>query len=213
MNITLVNQQTELLVSNGHRVLQIHRFGDDEFTHVSRLEKWADLPLSAKVIDMGSGTGEVANIFTEIRPDLKFTLVNISQFQLDYSPYYLSHCCDYCQVPEPDSSFDAVMFCFSIGHSNYMNAMKEAARLLKCGGVLFIYDMVRVSGNNQRMNEVDYAVHDRSMMESSAKKCGFKLDVYIEPSDDGKYGNALFGSAFHCVFGGTIPAIWRFIKC
>jgi SAM-dependent methyltransferase len=132
--------------------------------------------------------------------------------QLDYADQdYPAHCCDFCDVPEKDQSFDAAMFCFSIGHANHAKAIVEAKRLLKPGGVLFIYDMVRVSGSNAAMIDVDYAVYDKEFMVKVAS--GFALDFYMEPSDSGQYGREILGDGFNTVFQGTIPAIWRFTKC
>lgn len=214
MNISLVDQQTKVLIELGHRIFQIHRFADGEVAHIRRLERWSDFPYGASVIDMGSGTGEVSKLMYSIRPDLKFCLVNISQLQLDYSPPEMSsHCCDFCNVPEIDKKFDGVMFCFSIGHSDTNDAMREAYRLLKSGGVLFIYDMVRISGSNNSMNFVEYHVDSRIDMEHIAGDNGFKLDFYMEPQDNGQYGKSVLDDEYETIFNGTIPAIWRFIKC
>jgi len=211
MNLDAVDEQTKLLVNSGHRVFQIHRFAKDEKSHLVRLERWAELPKDAKVLDMGSGVGEVAKVFTKLRPDLKFYLVNLSGMQLSYSKEFPCHCCSFLNVPEQDESFDAVLFCFSIGHENVEIALKEAHRLLKNNGILFIYDMVRIFGNNDNMESVAYEVNSKEAMKKAAQ--GFKLDFYLEPTDDGKYGKSVLGDAFGYVFNGTIPAIWRFVKC
>jgi ubiquinone/menaquinone biosynthesis C-methylase UbiE len=212
MNMELVNTLTHLMVGAGHRIFQVHRFANSEYEHIKRLEKWADFPLNAKVIDMGCGVGHQAKLFNQSRPDLSFCLVNISQVQLDYADQdYPAHCCDFCNIPEEDQSFDAAMFCFSIGHADHAKAIAEAKRLLKPGGVLFIYDMVRVSGSNAAMIDVDYAVYDKEFMVKAAR--GFALDFYMEPSDSGQYGREILGDGFNTVFQGTIPAIWRFTKC
>jgi ubiquinone/menaquinone biosynthesis C-methylase UbiE len=213
MNLEAVDQQTHFLVAAGHRVLQIHRFAASEREHVARLERWADFPPSAMVIDLGSGTGEVARIFNVLRPDLTFCLVNISQVQLAYSPASMKqHCCDFRSVPEPDGSFDAAMFCFSIGHADLSEALREAARLLRPGGILFIYDMARVNGDNSSMACVEYEVHARDTVEQAARAAGFSRDFYMEPHDDGEYARAVIGDAYEQVFAGTIPAIWRFVR-
>jgi len=214
MNLEKIDELTPGLVGRGCRVFQAHRFAESDFAHVSRLERWAELPLYSKVIDMGCGVGEVARIFNRLRPDLTFCLVNLSQVQLGYAdPMHRRHCCDYCNVPEPDGSFDAAFFLFSIGHEAARPALSETARLLRVGGVLFIYDMVRVSGDNETMRGlIEYEVNSRQAMEAAAQKCGFVSDFYMEPFDDGSYGSSLFGTEFDRFFSGTIPAIWRFVK-
>lgn len=202
MNIGLVEQQTRALVAGGYRVLQAHRFADGEFAHVARLERWAEL--HGRVLDMGSGTGRVSEIMAELNTTLEFTLVNIAdQGPVDYR-------CSFLNVPEHDMSFDGAMFCFSIGHEDNRAALSEAARLLRSGGVLFIYDMVRVAGDDTLMDAVSYHVGSRSEMEAAAKN--FRLDFYMEPVDDGTFARDILGDGAQ-IFAGTIPAIWRFIRC
>ena len=211
INLDQLSESTAILVRNNIKVLQIHRFANDEFNHLKRLERWAELPLGARVADLGCGVGEVARTFKYLRPDLSFCLVNISEAQLLYAdPTMQQYPCSFLDVPEPNESFDAVLFCFSIGHEDQDKAMAEAHRLLKTGGVLFIYDMVRKSGDNETMRDVSYTVWPRSHMESVA--VGFDLDYYMEPSDDGSYGEEILGDDYQKVFNGTVPAIWRFIR-
>ena len=76
---------TDDFVRKNIKVLQIHRFADGEFDHLKRLERWAELPFGARVADLGCGVGEVARIFKQLRPDLSFCLVNISEAQLLYA--------------------------------------------------------------------------------------------------------------------------------
>lgn len=213
MDIDTVDQQTRLLVDAGHRVLQIHRFAKDEAAHVARLERWAEFGHGSRVLDMGSGTGEVARIMQDLRPDLEFTLVNISQAQLDYSPKHMrQHLGSFCNLPMADRSYDAVMFCFSIGHEDKLAALIEASRLLRNGGVVFIYDMARVDGDNSAMNRVHFKVDSASQMMSDAALAGLTLDWYMEPRDNGEYAASVIGDSYPVIFRGTVPAIWRFIK-
>lgn len=213
MDTSLIDSVTADLVSHGHKVFQIHRFADNDYTHVLRLEKWADFKVGSRVIDLGCGVGEVSRIMKEVRRDLSFTLVNISSMQLGYADEcFIKHCCDFCDVPEPDGQYDAAMFLFSIGHSDANKAMQEAFRLLNSNGVLFIYDMARTHGDNKNMDCVSYQVNSKDQMIKAAQDSGFKLDFYLEPCDWGEYGKSLFGDDFYTVFNGTIPAIWRFTK-
>lgn len=211
MNIPLVERQTKILVESGMRLFQIHRFAGSDNDHIERLLQWADFPDGATVADMGCGVGEVAHVMSGMREDLVFVLVNISGLQLEYAPDMKKIQCDFHSVPLAADSLDAVMFCFSIGHGEPRLALNEAHRLLKPGGVLFIYDMVRVSGDNSSMDAVSYKVNDRSAIENDA--VGFSLDFYMEPSDRGGFGHSLLGADYDRIFVGTVPAIWRFIKC
>jgi len=211
INLDQLAAVTDDFVKKNIRVLQIHRFADGEFDHLKRLERWAELPFGARVADLGCGIGEVARTFKQLRPDLSFCLVNISEAQLLYAdPAMQQYACNFLNVPEPDGSFDAVLFCFSIGHEDQDEAMAEARRILRPGGILFIYDMIRKSGNNKIMEDVSYTVWPREHMESAS--IGFDLDYYMEPFDSGSYGEQILGDDYEKFFGGTSPAIWRFTK-
>lgn len=213
-DLKLVESVTPFLVAAGHKVFQFHRFAGSEFSHVKRLERWAEFPHNAKVIDLGCGTGEVARLMAGFRPDIRFTLVNISPVQLLYADKEMvAHCVSFLDVPEDDETFDGAMFCFSIGHEDLSESLKEAARLLKKDGVLFVQDMALCSGNAQNLAALYYEVRTRSEMESKAQSAGFKLDLYCEPQDDGRYGNAVLGNFFNDLTAGVIPAVWRFKRC
>lgn len=192
MNISVVEEHTKTLAAAGIYVLQLHRFAETEVEHVRRLARWAEFP-AGRIIDMGSGTGKVAQIMAEDRPDLNIWLVNIAdQGPCDYK-------CSFLNVPEPDGSFAGAMFCFSIGHEDHRAALWEAARLLRKGGVLFIYDMV--SAVPLELPGMDYHV------EPAISHPAFVLDFYMEPRD--RFGFGLNPEAF----AGTRPAVWRFIRC
>lgn len=195
-------------VAKGHRLYQAHRFSGTDDGHILRLERWAEIPQGADVIDMGCGVGEMARIIGRSRRDINWTLVNISPAQLFYAEdIHRKLCADFHSVPLPDSSFDVALFCFSIGHGHAGLAVAEAYRLLRPRGVLFIYDMVRESGGNDTMADVFYTVNSREDMQRAAD--GFVLDWYMEPQDDGRHIQAIDNPK---VFDGTKPAIWRFIK-
>jgi SAM-dependent methyltransferase len=212
LDLAELAHHTNDMVMSGHRVFQIYRFAPTEKMHLARLLAWAELPFGASVIDMGCGVGEITRQWSLLRPDLSWYLVNISQAQLNYCPYVPQYCGDYCAVPQPDACCDAVLFCFSLGHADRAVALAEACRLLRTGGVLFIYDMILRHGNNSAMASVSYAVDSRTVMEEALAHAGFVPDVYLEPRADGVYGRGVLGKEFDRIFSGTAPAIWRWIK-
>ena len=212
IGLEMIADATHQFVGAGQRVFQAFRFAETDEAHLDRLERWAELPHAARVIDLGSGIGEVARRFQTRRPDLRFFLVNISQAQLAYAPEFPHYCGDFCQVPEPDGSFDAALFCFSIGHAHREHALRSAFRFLRPGGILFIYDMVRVAGDNRGMQSVSYLVEPRGAMEWTAHQVGFVQDLYLEPVDRWRHGEKILGPMFHTIFQGTVPAVWRYVK-
>jgi SAM-dependent methyltransferase len=214
MDIDLINENTQAIVDAGLRVLQIHRFADSDVDHVKYLLNFAKFEKDSYVIDMGSGIGEVARIMKETRPDLDFDLVNISSEQLRFSPRNMPKIlANFLEIPMPDETYDAVMFCFSIGHEDHEKSIGEARRILRTGGVLFIYDMVRVSGSNESMRDVEYSVLPVEEFLDIVESNGFDLTDYERPDEVGKYGIDVLGVEYDRIFNGTEPALWRFIKC
>ena len=42
LNLQTLAEQTSIAVKNNIRVFQIHRFAEDDFSHIQRLERWAE---------------------------------------------------------------------------------------------------------------------------------------------------------------------------
>jgi len=211
LNLKAIAHQTQQAVACGHRVFQIHRFAKTDRDHCLRILHWAEIPDGASVLDIGSGVGAVADYWREVRPDLSISLVNLSHAQLTYSAQP-SCCGDMEHLPYQDQSVDMATFCFSLGHADQMRALQEAARVVRPGGAVFIYDMVRLAGDDAAMHEVAYTVHPRGYIDQCMRRAGFTLDWYCEPHDTGAYGRSVLGEAFASVFHGTIPAMWRGVK-
>lgn len=132
----------EAIERTGTRIFQIHKLATTDRAHVGKLLELFDPPPSARVIDAGCGVGGVAALMAECRPDLDWLLLNISHQQLALCPE------GFCKVagrlddmPLADASADAVMINYAIGHVGLDRAMAEVARVLREGGVLFVYDI------------------------------------------------------------------------
>lgn len=213
MNLERVEAATRLLVENGERLLHLHRFASTEAAHLARLLQWADLPPKARVVDLGCGTGEMARQWSRLRPDLDWTLVNLSPVQLAYVPETMrQYCCDMRQVPEWDESYDAALCCFAIGHEEAREVYSEMARLLVPGGVAFVYDMICATGVHQGVRQLDYTVNTRDAMEAAGREAGLRLDLYLEPTGDTTRWATQVCPEGMPYFVGTAPAIWRWIK-
>jgi methylase of polypeptide subunit release factors len=102
-NLKKIEGATAIMLANGQYILQAHRFDRTDLGHLRKLLEFAQIPYGSRVVDMGSGTGAVARTWSDLRPDLSFALVNISQMQLDCVPKFcVQHCCDMESVPEED---------------------------------------------------------------------------------------------------------------
>jgi len=158
-------------------ILQSHFVGNDPATHVSWLLKQLAPVQGARVIDMGCGTGAVSKRMSELRPDLKFTLVNKDVDQLSLCPtgdaFELLHG-DYLDTNLPAGCADAVMFCFSLWYTSPEFAMGEAARLLRPGGRLLVYETTGGESVDAAFKEqFGFGVHTAESVAGWATKAGF----------------------------------------
>lgn len=142
--IEAIDHATDLSLAKGIRVLQTAFIGGSQAAHVAYLLKLIDPAQGAHIVDAGCGIGEVARLMHEKRPDLTFTLVNISQHQLDHAPQgeaFLSWHADFTRSGLARELADVVMFNSALCQMPINQALSEARRLLKPGGQLFICDL------------------------------------------------------------------------
>lgn len=208
-NLTEIAKATKLLVDCGETIFQAYRFGDNDLHHLWRLLMWADLPKDCNLIDMGCGVGTVTYVWSQFRPDIRTTLVNLSPEQMAYINHPRKHICDMTEVPEPDKTFDAAICLFAIGHCDQGKALKEMARLVKPDGIVFVFDM---TGGTDKIKKLDYNLISRQEMEQRATEAGLTLDLYIEPTDRNEYGKRTLGKDFDVYFFKCKPVIWRWRK-
>ncbi len=190
MDNIAIDKATIAAVSVGAKLLHIHRFGDTTEKHVKQLLEWADFPLSCTVYDMGSGLGELSMRMSEYRDDIKFNLVNLSDEQIRLTPGTVK--LDFTDTKLAKNSIGAAMYIFSIGHANHDKAIKEAARILKSGGILFIYDMI---GDDRAMKELaEYSLLTNEEMQAIASNYGFKLTLFKLPHGDTTEVRSILGN-------------------
>jgi len=197
----------------GGAVLQTHKLADNDRDHAAALLEHFDPPMRAHVLDAGSGVGAVASLMTELRPDLRFSLLNISAAQLELAPGSMVKIHgDFQRMPVADAAFDAVMFNYSLGHGLLDACIGEAARVLRPGGVLFIYDLT-TDDQAHVIPLVGYRPHGRAEVEASAIRHGFTICRVVEnpPTSTADYLR-LFGCGVMERHGldRTWPIIYRF---
>ena len=108
---------------------------------------------SQRVLDAGCGQGGSSFWLAEQRGAFTFGVspvkTQIEKAQRVASERGLERQCqfaeaDYCQVPQPDASFDAVWACESLCHAaDKARFYHEAARLLRPGGRLVVAEYIR----------------------------------------------------------------------
>lgn len=217
MNIDAMNQASARATAAGIRVLNAFLLADTEAAHVARLLELLHPLQGAVVVDAGCGVGEVAKLMAAARPDLDFKLVNLSAEQLAECPAGMERIrADFADMPLGEGSADVVMFNYSLCHADdWGKALREAFRVLKPGGVLFINDMARSSGDNALM-EVALQAHAYApdLIVEAAKRAGFDLNSYVSHAPVVHRLRDVFADRdlYERAFQGVYPATFRLIR-
>ena len=209
---------TDTCLAGNVRVLQLFQCGS-EAEHVARLLHLMDPPLDACIVDVGCGVGEVARLMLETRPDLGFILLNLSGYQLELCPEQMMRLqCDMHDMQLVDACADVVMVNYTLGYADLDKFMAEAARVLKPGGMLFIYDLSSGSrGARDLMREkFSYSLHDEYRVAASAVTAGFRTSPIQYPEASSAHLAPLLDDEYRATMDllGTIakPTVWRFTK-
>ena len=132
----------DILSAEGVELLTYWRLAETEQAHAARLLELLQLPRGARVVDLGSGTGRLATLCRTLRPDLRWTLVNVDHWQLCQAP-------DWAAVVPRDmvdtglaaGAYDAVIVAYALGYCNPVAVLEEARRLLVPGGQLALHEL------------------------------------------------------------------------
>lgn len=151
----LLTEVSRWALSRNIRLLQGTRLAYTDEEHVGELLAFMAPEAASYWLDVGSGFGEPARLMRKIRPDLSFTLLNNNQFQIDNTPRgFVPVHGDMHALPFDDATFDGAMFLYSICHADdLMTALKQAARVTRIGGALFVFDYIRTGGDNDLAQE------------------------------------------------------------
>ncbi len=212
--IEAINAATDLALEQGLRVMQTHYFGSSQQAHVRQLLEWMQPKSGAHIVDAGSGVGEIALLMHRIRPDLRFSLVNISDYQLSLSPQgdqYARVLADFTASGLAAESADIVMLNSALCQMPVNQALSEAVRILKPGGKLFISDLsVREYREYPQLHAVFMSPRDWGDV---VRRHGFDETSFITFANfDISHFQQAYGEAFEQDFPLALPFIGVFKK-
>jgi SAM-dependent methyltransferase len=207
-----ISVASALCLARGIRILQGFRLADTDRLHIGALLGYMAPEEGSYWVDIGCGFGEPAKLMLETRPDLRFELVNDNEFQLSHVPASLSAWrADMHAMPFADQTFDGAMFLYSLCHASPRTALAEAARVVRPGGRLFVFDYLRKCGDNALTQEhLGANFYTKEELRACARAVGWRPTRLILPSGS----DALFRSTFSDpalydkLFAELLPAIW-----
>lgn len=201
----------------GIRVLQGTRLAATDALHVQALSAFMDVPDDSRIIDIGCGFGAVSQLMMEARPQLTFCNLNNSLTQLcraSDAPGFSKLHATMHSIPMEDGVFDAAMMLYSLCHGDHYATLKEAARVVRSGGVLMVYDYARSGGDNalaeQELCARFYASKDLIAM---AADVGWRITrTRMVPGADDSLFRSLFNddARYNAIFDDLTPTLWRF---
>ena len=127
----------------------------------NRLMDWMNPKKDDHLVDVASGTGDIAKAFLNKTNFLgKVTCVEPNEFMLDAGKKKLKnsgkikwYCCPAEKLPFKDETFDIYAVSFGIRNFSNINlSLKEAKRVLKTGGRILCLEFSKV--NNEVLGEI-----------------------------------------------------------
>ena len=168
----------QVLEAQGVRMLAYWRLADSEEGHARALLDLLDLPAGARVVDLGCGTGRLAELCANVRPDLVWTLVNTDAWQLEQASQWGTPVLrDMTDTALPGEAFDAVVVAYALGYCNPVLVLREASRLLRPGGKLVLHELYSDDARVQQLgvDALNFRVHAARDIGLLAQIGGFDL--------------------------------------
>ena len=184
-----IDAATPDALNAGVRMFQAFLLHEDEAEHAGRLLALMQPKLGAVVVDAGCGVGELALQMNRHRTDLKFILINLSAAQLLHCPATMEqHCADFTAMPLADNSVDVVLYSYAAVQCDDLDrVLREARRVLRDDGVVFIYDVVNTGQcNTEAWRAIGGHIRSAPDYAQSATHAGFALDAghFLTPAVD-----------------------------
>jgi ubiquinone/menaquinone biosynthesis C-methylase UbiE len=120
-----------------------------------------------KLLEIGGGSGAMAAVMLERHPDLSVTVTDIDPAMVEsasrrldrFRPRAAARQADATALPFEDGSFDTVVSFIMLHHVGaWEQALAEAVRVLRPGGMLLGYDLAAIAPL-QRLHRLDRSPH------------------------------------------------------
>lgn len=199
----------------GLYVLQGNRLAPTERGHVEALLDMMVPEHGACVLDIGCGFGQVSRIMRELRPDLAFVMLNRDAFQLAQAPAgegFSPVLGDMHAIPLPAASVDGAMALYAFCHADLVVALREASRVVRPGGWLFIYDYERTGGDNRLMEHyLGARAHRADDFLALARATGWEVEFMQRVGGDDSLFRRLVANeqVYRSIFSDLSPVVWR----
>jgi ubiquinone/menaquinone biosynthesis C-methylase UbiE len=215
--VEAINAASRSCLASGIRILQGFRLGATDRAHIETLLSHMAPGFGNRWLDIGCGFGEPAALMLALRPDLHFTLVNNNDFQLEQVPPGLEcHRADMHAMPFDDGEFDGAMFLYALCHANgLMDALREAARVVRPEGRLFVFDYLRKHGDNAATQACLGAnFFKKDELRACTRAAGWQVNQVILPPGDDAVFRAAFGdiALYEELFADLVPVIWTAVR-
>lgn len=152
-----------------------------------RVLAWAmqGLPLSGDILEIGSGSGAMAEELMRMHPSVRLTatdhdptMVETARARLGAIPQVTVRQADAVNLPFDGNAFDAVLSFLMLHHViDWEQAIAEIARVLRPGGKLVGYDLTdsRAASLIHRADKSPHQLIDRQALEPALTHAGLRV--------------------------------------
>jgi len=143
--------------------------------------------LGERLLEIGSGSGAIAEGLLTARPGLAITatdldpvMVDAAARRLENNPHVTVQSADATRLPFADGAFDSVVSCLMLHHViEWEAAVAEIARVLKPGGVFVGYDLTRtpVATAVHRVDRSPFRLVNPDELAAEGLRHGLRIDT------------------------------------
>lgn len=143
--------------------------------------------LGERLLEIGSGSGAIAEGLSTARPGLAITatdldpvMVDAAARRLENNPHVTVQSADATRLPFADGAFDSVVSCLMLHHViEWEAAVAEIARVLKPGGVFVGYDLTRtpVATAVHRVDRSPFRLVNPHELAAEGLRHGLRIDT------------------------------------